>query len=134
MLRAFFYHAAPLLLLVFLGGCGSSPPPNHEPTLTQLVSLYGRYVGQHKGSPPPNEQSLKEFVKKVDPNRNLDELMTSPRDKQPYVVRYGVKPTMGGQQPVIAHEAVGVGGKKLVGLGAGEVKELDAAALEAALK
>lgn len=134
MLRSLLASVAAFLLIGALCGCPQSPPPTHQPALTQLVTYYGRYVGQNKGTPPPNEQALKDFVKKVDANRNLDELMISPRDKQPYVVRYGVKPSMGGKQPVIAHEAVGVGGKKLVGFAAGEVREMDDAEIQAAGK
>ncbi|MBX9681750.1 MAG: hypothetical protein K2X38_23575 [Gemmataceae bacterium] len=134
MLRFLLFPLAAVLLTSPMCGCTPVSPPNHEPTLTQLVTYYGRYVGQNKGTPPPNEQALKDFVKKVDANRNLDELMISPRDKQPYVVRYGVKPSMGGKQPVIAHEAVGVGGKKLVGFAAGEVREMNDAEIQASGK
>ena len=66
----------------------------------------------------------------VDPS-NLDSLFTSPRDNQPFVVRYQQAKSaggmMGGQPIVVAYEKTGVDGKRAVVTSLAGVEELDEA-------
>src|SRR4051812_26525159 len=122
MLGKVLRSAGLLGLICIVVGCpGNSAPTAHEPRLTQLVSYYGRYVGQNKGKPPANEQELKQFIQKVDPKQDVEKMFTSPRDGQPYVVRYNVK-MPAGPATVFAYEQSGVNGKRLAAVGAGEVR------------
>lgn len=127
---------------VVLAGCGSrgsGPNPQHAHHIKTLAILYARYVGSHKGSPPPNEAVFKKFIESIDSgqaaalklNQNdLTEAFTSPRDKEPYVIRYNVM--FGPPQPnspgtVIIYEKTGVHGKRLVVYSNSKTEEVDEA-------
>src|SRR5436309_2280518 len=78
-----------LAAAVLLQGCQRSrTTPVEESRLQRLAVFYGRYVSQNKGQTPPNEKQFKEFIQKADSSVNVEELLVSPRDNEPYVVRY----------------------------------------------
>ena len=109
-------------------GCSKpAPPPVEESRLSKLAVFYGRYISQNKGKTPPNEAELKKFIAKLEPAANLDELFVSPRDSEPYVVRYNIKAGMPGGAVVTAHEKTGVEGKRMVALTTGDVRTVDEA-------
>ncbi len=128
-----------IVLIFVLGlagsGCGSRTSPSTPPTelsLRKLATYYGMYVSAHKGQSPASEAVLKKFIAEKAADINQDDLFLSHRDREPYVVRYQVK--LGGGNPVIAHEKTGHGGKKFVAFSTTEVRELDAAEFDAAVK
>jgi hypothetical protein len=118
-----------------LVGCGGSveQQQEEESTLRALAITYGRYVAQHRGQPPQNEVEFKKYVEAQRPE-DLNSLgvsepakiWVSSRDKQPYVVLYGTVtgPPGPAGQPVIAYEAKGVGGQRLVASQLGAVEEV----------
>ena len=58
---------------------------------------------------------------------DVESLFVSPRDGQPYVVRYGLKfggPSPGGS-PVVAYEQTGVGGYRYVAFAVGGAEQVD---------
>jgi hypothetical protein len=118
-------------LLSLAAGCTSATTerPGHA-NLTSLAKYYGMYQGQNKGQTPPDEPKFKEFIAKRDSTAKLDELFVSPRDRQPYVVRYGLKvgvPDAKKGAPIIAYEKEGVGDKRMVARSTTQVDELDEA-------
>lgn len=126
-----FYLA---LLSVALVGCGGSTERQETQSgrLRTVVTLYGmeRTV---QGRPPASAEDFKKFITergKASLERSgvasADELLTSDRDGQPYVVIYG-KPPTGMNQDVVAFEQTGVDGIRLVGFGLGYVEEVDEA-------
>jgi len=116
-------------------GCGINAQKAEQETsnLKPLMVLYGRYIGQHRGQPPPNEAAFKDFVKSAGTAelpggaKDMDALFTSTRDKQPYVIIYG--PSKGstgpGGQPVVAYEQAGVNGRRYVASMLGAIEEVD---------
>jgi hypothetical protein len=120
-------------LVVFLSGCPARQAPVEESRLSKLAILYGRYISQNKGKTPANEQELKAFIQKVEPDVKVDEIFVSPRDKEPFVVRYNVNEASTANF-VTAHEKTGVSGKKMVSLSTGEVRTLNDEELQKLLK
>ena len=139
MPRSCVLPQAVLLLLLVTGGCQPSKEAAQEAsTLKPLALLYGQFTGQHLGQPPKNEAEFKSFIEtKGKPLlatfgvASVDDLFTSPRDKKPYVVRYGAVtgPPGPAGQPVIAYEQEGIGGKRYVASSLGAVDEVDEATL-----
>ena len=116
--------------LAFQAGCSQPQAPVEQSRLSKLAIFYGKYIGQNKGQSPGTEKELKDFIQKNDNSVNLDELFVSPRDKEPYVVRYKIGMAAPGAVAVTAHEKTGVGGNKMVSLATGEVRTVDEAELQ----
>jgi hypothetical protein len=118
-------------------GCGSNEKQvqRESSNLKPLMVLYGRYIGQHKGQPPPSEAAFKEFIKSADTSAlpaggvktDVDSLFISTRDHKPYVIIYGQPkgPAGPGGQPVVAYEQEGVGGQRYVASTLGAIEEVD---------
>jgi hypothetical protein len=128
--------AAALLLAVCCGqpGCrsGGEPEPEAKVRLNRLLRLYQAYVEKNRKG-PPNEQALRAFGQKLSAQErdefligdDLDGIFTSPRDQQPFVVRYNLKLEPGGPTRTVAWEAVGKDGKRFVALSTLYVEEYD---------
>lgn len=152
-------RAVALLLpiaMVIAAGCGKPKElPAGEGEIRKITVLCGIFTSQNKGKPPKTVDQLKEFLKKspkslLDSNGinldNLEATFTSPRDKQPYVIRFsalagsggvpGGPPTgppgksTGGESNVLVYEQTGVGGKRMIAFSHGEVKEVEEATLK----
>jgi hypothetical protein len=98
--------------------------------------LYASYVHQHAGQPPATEAEFKRYLAergevllKSEGVTSPDELFVSPRDDEPYVVRFGkdAAKLMSQGQGIIVHERTGVAGRRLVGYRGGFVNEVDEA-------
>ena len=132
--RALLVAASAGLLVLVMSGCQApAPAPVEKTRLNKLATYYGRYISQHQGNSPANEQALKDFIKKLDPEINVDELFVSSRDNERVVVRYNLN-TQSGGETVTVHEKTGVNGKRLVGLLTGEVREVDEAEFSVLMK
>lgn len=118
-----------------LASCGKhGAPPKVESNLHTLMTFYGRYTAQHQGQRPSDADALKKYIGSQSPDQlakmeitDVDSLFVSPRDGQPYVMRYGVLPPpatpLGGT--VVAYEQTGVDGKRYVGFDLGSAEEVD---------
>jgi hypothetical protein len=119
-----------------VAGCtGTTEQPAEVKNLQVLASLYGRYVAKNRGQPPADEAALRKFIPTLSADEqvamgvdaaNLDKLFISPRDGQPYIVRY--KGHAGGD--IVAYERVGKNGKRMVAHSNTQVEEVDEATLK----
>lgn len=125
-----------LLLSTVSLGCGSATveQPPVEMSLQKLVVVYGQYLRDHRGDAPADEPAFRKSIEGLSEAErsgrglnDIDALFTSPRDKQPYVVRYGGKIGAPGPDgaPWVAHEKTGQGGKQYVGFATGQMEEVD---------
>jgi hypothetical protein len=129
-------------LLVVLAGCGGGSNGSaklaefNSNSMQRLANLYFTFQLENDLRGPKDEAELRKFIAGipaeklarvgVDPNA-IDVLFVSPRDEQPYKIRYGVRGSaMGSSEPVI-FEAVGVDGKREVGFLNMTQREVDAA-------
>jgi hypothetical protein len=131
-----------LLALGAVPGCGSDEL--NSPTavrLRGLASLYMDYAASRTGKGPATEGEFKKHLRTLpdhvlnangcDPNK-IDEVFVSPRDQEPFVVRYGIKITRisGTEAPLVAHEKSARNGKLLVAFANGKVEHVDEARLQ----
>ena len=125
-----------LTFVATLAGCGSGGGglSKNDDNLRRIGVYYGRFLAQTKGTPPKNEGQFKEFIKKIDPEVDTEKIFVSPRDHEPYVVKYNLKgaggmdPTKGA--PIVAHEKVGVAGKVQVARSTGQFDEVDVGSIK----
>jgi hypothetical protein len=127
---------AGLVLVACCGqvGCrgGGEPEPEAKVRLTRLLRLYQVYVEKNRKG-PANEQALRAFGQKLSSQErdgyligdDLDGIFISPRDQQPFVVRYNLKLEPGGPTRAVAWEAAGKDGKRFVALSPLYVEEYD---------
>jgi hypothetical protein len=132
------YRFAVLLLPCLLAagcqpGTGRDVPPV-ETNMKNLAIFYGRYVAQHRRQTPPDKEAFKKFIAghpaaelaalKI---TDVEQLFVSPRDKQPYVVRYkfALPPPSPTGSPVIAYEKDGVSGRRFVAFANAGAEEVD---------
>lgn len=129
MNRRWRFCVSVALLSVFVSfpGCGggtATTDANDDltSTLLTLVSMeYGAYLADHNGTPPPTADAFRSFVAgRADALASYnvtsaEELLTSPRDGQPFVIVCGKKlsPPDSPSTPWAAFEKVGVGGKHM---------------------
>jgi hypothetical protein len=115
-------------------GCSRQAPadPEAKVRLTKVLRLYQVYVEKNKKG-PPSEETLRDFGRKLSAKErdeyligdDLDNIFTSPRDGQKYVIQYNLKLDPGGKTRAVAWEATGKGGKRFVALSMGYVEEYD---------
>jgi hypothetical protein len=132
--------AIPILALA-VAGCGKSgvEASEGEKRIRALGMMYLRYSTNNIGRKQSVEQ-FKQFIKKVPANElepfgiqaaDVDPLFVSPRDGQPYVIRFGAPlapPSPSAPATVVIYEAAGAGGKRLTFDAVGGVADLDEAA------
>jgi hypothetical protein len=134
-MKSKFLSAAIFVSVLSLSGCsGTAQPDPAQANLEHFAQYYNQYVGEHQGKSPPSEDALKQFLaaKKVP---DLDKLFISPRDNQPYRIKYSgsaspdyskglVAPNQAENQVIIAEEQTGAGGKRWVAYNTGVIKEV----------
>jgi hypothetical protein len=129
-----------MAMLITASGCdlgGGAPPPEGQMAIERVAKWYQLYRADHRGKAPPDEGAFIAFIKTklqsrgdtVDP----DQLLTSPRDGQRYVVQYGEPNSTNIERNVAVYEKEGYGGKKLVAFEAVWTKEVDDAELQSLL-
>ena len=116
-----------------VGGCHSSSTVSNKEEMSRLKPLTVLYVSATNAlrHPPQSEDEFKKYIASQKGRlldmmhvEKPDELFTSERDGQPYVIAYGPTPN-GKPREVIAYEKVGVNGKRMVGYSTEIVSELD---------
>jgi len=130
--------AAPCLVLAVASGCGKSEvqASEGEKRIRALGMMYLRYSSSNVGRKQSVDQ-LKVFIQKVPANElepfgvqtsDIDSLFVSPRDGQPYVIRFGTPltpPSPNAPAAVVIYEATGENGKRWTFDAIGGVAELD---------
>ena len=109
-------------------GCRDGRPPVATGTdretrivMNALAVLYGEYMNVHRGRAPKNSDAFRKFLasrteelkqRKID---NLDQLLKSPRDGQPFIVVYGkrIAPTDTPGTVWAAYEQTGIDGIRM---------------------
>jgi hypothetical protein len=127
------------VLVAALVGCNEqlAEVPAGEDNIQQVARWYQDYRSANGRKHPPNEQAFAAFIKSrstqqgtpIDPQQ----LLTSPRDGQKYVVTYSKPTSSDFMKAVVAYEKEGVDGKKLVVFETKASKEMDDAELKALL-
>lgn len=130
-----------LLLAIGLAvGCGGEnvgkPPPEGETHIRKMAGLWSAYRYNHGGKAPKSTEELTKWARSLSPAKlkdigvdNLDDVLTSPRDHEPYQVL--PKPPMNrmGIASVVVYEKTGVNGKHLTAGTRGNVGTLTDAEL-----
>ena len=106
------------------GGCGGSSSTGGDAKLRAAMKLlglqYGTYLSE-KGAPPPDEKALRSYLQSrltvlSDYGvKSVDDLLPPGRDGQPLKLFYGSKVPLREHPEYVwvAHEQVGVAGKRL---------------------
>jgi hypothetical protein len=131
----------PQLLVLFLAslGCmgGGAPPPEGQLQIENVAKWYILYRADNRGKPPADEDAFVAFVQNKLKSRGeadeSDQLLTSPRDGQKYVVHYGKPTSTSPERNVAVYEKEGYRGKKLVAFESGYSREVDEAELQSLL-
>lgn len=107
-------------------GCSNKPDLRgvYDVNIKKLHVCYTLYLEKHDFRGPKTEEELKEYLK-TDPTaiflmkkidltpEGVDDIFIGERDKEPFIVRYGLK---GVADHAIVFEATGFEGKRLVAL------------------
>jgi hypothetical protein len=118
------------LLLPGFTGCGSGNTPQaalrdaNRTNMQKLANLYSMYQVQHQFKGPPSEEVFREFIGQLDEgtqskmgvdSRGLDKLFISERDREPFLIRYGVPSGPRGSKEPVVFELTGKRGQRMVG-------------------
>lgn len=130
------------LLAVFLVvlGCSSSSQPSARKHIAELGNYLGQYAAANGNKAPPNEDAFKKFLSDSRKTSDHQDILISPTDKEPYVVRYGIsyqhKLGKEGNLPpsqlpkiVAAHEKSGADGKIWVAYVGGLLEQIEPSSL-----
>jgi hypothetical protein len=128
--------AALLLGLAATLGCGGvSPTGGGDDFQTRrmlglVATFYGDFLSE-RGAPPKDEAAFRAFLQERSQRLermklDVDTLLTSPRDGQPFIIVYGkrVAPRDSPNTPWAAYEQTGVDGKRLAAQVRGQIVEL----------
>jgi hypothetical protein len=126
-----------LIGLALIGCRDAAAPAGNDALARRQVSLvamlYGQYLQSHNNLPPADEAAFRSFLNEYGGSRlkeynidNLDKLLTSPRDGQPFGIVYGKRlaPADSPGTPWAAYEKTGVDGKRLAAQARGATVEL----------
>lgn len=119
-----------------LGGCGRPPAAasggRGRAVLGEVTRAYVTHLRSNAYRPPANEAAFRALLAQAGAAalrragvRSVDELLISPRDSQPFVIRYGAEAKDMLDRGVVAYERSGVEGHRLVGYALGYVSDLD---------
>lgn len=119
----------------WLVGCAPAPPPDGILAIENVAKWYQLYRADHRGKAPADEDVLFEFIEKRlaerDDSVTREELFTSPRDGQRYVVQYGDKANSKDMEINVAViEQTGYEGIKLMAFESARAREVDEAELQ----
>lgn len=114
------------------GGKSDVPVGDAAENIRKVTLAYVRYAGSHGGVGPADQKTLAKAI--ADGNlitvEEAEKFFVSPRDNQPYVIRWKMKP-MGppaGPNPpkpnVVVYENTGAGGTRYIGDGQMSIKEV----------
>lgn len=127
-----------LAAVIAVGGCGSRsevPVGDAAESIRQLALAYVQYSATNRGVGPADQESLTKFMVQRNglSREEAEAYLISPRDNQPYVVRWGQRPLgsgpIGPEPPkpsLIVFERTGANGTRYVADGLLAIKEMSA--------
>ena len=131
-----------LVALALLAGCGPDPlASTTAKRLRGIAEIYLSYAAAKSGGGPASEEVFKKYMKSVDTiqlqmanidPKAIDDVFVSERDKQPFVIVYGMSITRisGDSKEVLAYEKTGQNGKHLLSYINGKVDHVSADQLQ----
>ena len=130
-----------MLVMATLPGCGGDgyTPPSTEALLSieNVAKWYQLYRSKNRGDQPSDAAEFLEFINGELSARGAaavdNSLLTSPRDGQPYVIRYGEITGSDQETNVVAYEKEGSGGMILMVTELARSREVDEAELQSLL-
>ncbi len=131
-----------LVTVLALAGCGKGG--NDPPSVESLMAIenvgkwYQLYRADHGGKQPADESAFLAYVNRKLAERGAEavdsgELLTSPRDGEPYVVRYGEVSSRNQASNFVAYEKTGANGTRLIVSELAISREVDDAELQSLL-
>ncbi len=133
------------VVIAGLAGCRAKsdvPVGDAAENIRKLTLAYVQYSASHRGLGPPNQETLAKYLvdQKEFTREEIDKFFVSPRDHQPYVIRWGIRPVgtgvIGPDPPkpaILIFEQLGVESVRYVADGQMSVKELSAEAFAQAV-
>jgi len=123
--------------VTMLSGCGggaeSMIAKANDSNVKRLATMYNFFHLMNNFKGPKDEAELKSFIEAQDPKRlrladidpaKLDSLFVSERDKEPFVIRYGIDTVIRGPALPVVFESVGSEGLRQVGFCNGAMQEV----------
>ena len=134
--RRFWSAICTIALAGVFAGCGGPksdvPVGDAAENIRRLTLAYVKYAGAHGGAGPADQKTLAKAF--ADDNlisvAEAEKFFVSPRDNQPYVIRWGQRPlgpVVGPDPPkpnIIVYENTGADGTRYVGDGLVSIREL----------
>jgi hypothetical protein len=96
-----------------------------------MGDFYGAYLADHRGRPPKDEQTFREYLTSKQEalqkaSLTVDDMFKSPRNGEPFVWVYGKKPPVGSSGvSYFGYEKTSVDGTRLVLGSRGSYERLD---------
>ena len=131
-----------LVTVLATAGCGggSYDPPSNESLLAieNVAKWYQLYRADHRGKQPADEAAFLTFINSKLAERGqaaVDRtgVLTSPRDGEPYVIRYGEASSNDLERNLVAYEKNGAHGTQLIVTELGVSREVDEGELQSLL-
>jgi hypothetical protein len=125
-----------LMAATFVAGCGSKsdvPVGKAAENIRKLALAYVQFAATNKGIGPSNKDALASFLAKQNrlSREAAEAYFVSPRDNQPYVIRWGLRPlgsaSIGPDVPepsIIIIERTGVDGVRYIADGQLGIRQL----------
>jgi hypothetical protein len=140
--RAFLGILFVLAAVMFFTGCSKGvevPVGDAAENIRKLALGYVQYAAQHGGTGPKNRESLAKFLVERSgyTREDADKSFVSPRDNQPYVIRWGQSP-LGPMGPevemakanILIFERTGADGVRYTADGRMAIRQMTEAELE----
>lgn len=134
MFRTLHFLTLPLVLLTL--GC-SNPADSkirelNATSIQRLANTYTFYQARNSYKGPKDEEALREFIASPQNQKgferagidvsDVDALFISPRDEEPFKIKYGMAGSTLGFKDAIIFESVGVEDEIMVGFGGGRTE------------
>ncbi len=134
MVRDWSFCAILFVSALTMGGCAAPAPQKGADSAVKRVGiLYMRFVGSHAGKTPADREEFEGYLGQLSEAdmkaigiEKIQDLFYSARDNSELVIRYGITipPPQPGNPTVVAYEAKGSGGRRLVAFANAGVEEV----------
>jgi len=130
-----------VFVLLFAGCSGSNKGKSmiadaNDSNVKRLATMYSFFHTLNNNKGPVDKAEFKKFIQSQDERRlaladidpsDIDSLFVSERDKQPFVIRYGIDTYVRGPSLPVIFEETGIEGMRDVGFFNGNMKTVDKA-------